>query len=64
MRVSYEWLADFVDLDGVTPKDAAAVLTRLDLEAEAGEHRSRVLGRDSIEIDEVRKPFVADSHGD
>jgi len=34
MKVSYEWLADFVDLDGVTPKDAAAVLTRLGLEVE------------------------------
>jgi len=34
MRISYEWLADFVDLDGVTPKDAAAVLTRVGLEVE------------------------------
>ena len=34
MRISYEWLADFVDLDGVTPNDAAAVLTRLGLEVE------------------------------
>jgi len=34
MKVSYEWLADFVDLDGVTPNDAAAVLTRLGLEVE------------------------------
>ena len=34
MKVSYEWLADFVDLDGVTPKAAAAVLTRLGLEVE------------------------------
>ncbi|HEX3508931.1 MAG TPA: phenylalanine--tRNA ligase subunit beta [Candidatus Dormibacteraeota bacterium] len=34
MKVSYEWLADFVDLDGVTPKEAAAVLTRLGLEVE------------------------------
>ena len=34
MRVSYEWLSDFVDLDGVTPKEAAAVLTRLGLEVE------------------------------
>jgi len=34
VKVSYEWLADFVDLDGVTPKDAAAVLTRLGLEVE------------------------------
>ena len=34
MKVSYKWLADFVDLDGVTPKDAAAVLTRLGLEVE------------------------------
>ena len=32
--MSYEWLTDFVDLDGVTPKDAAAVLTRLGLEVE------------------------------
>jgi phenylalanyl-tRNA synthetase beta chain len=34
VRVSYEWLADFVDLDGVTPTEAAAVLTRLGLEVE------------------------------
>jgi len=34
VRISYEWLADFVDLDAVTPKDAAAVLTRLGLEVE------------------------------
>jgi len=34
LKVSYEWLADFVDLDGVTPKEAAAVLTRLGLEVE------------------------------
>src|ERR1700692_3626545 len=34
MRVSYEWLSEFVDLDGVTPHDAAAVLTRLGLEVE------------------------------
>jgi phenylalanyl-tRNA synthetase beta chain len=34
MKVSYEWLSDFVDLDGVTPNDAAAVLTRLGLEVE------------------------------
>ena len=32
--MSYEWLAEFVDLDGITPKDAAAVLTRLGLEVE------------------------------
>ena len=35
MKVSYEWLADFVDLDGITPKAAAAVLTKLGLEVEA-----------------------------
>ena len=35
MRISYEWLSDFVDLDGVTPKDAAEVLTRLGLEVES-----------------------------
>src|SRR5437016_3745320 len=29
MRISYEWLSDFLDLSGVTPKDAADVLTRL-----------------------------------
>ena len=34
VKVSYEWLADFVDLVGVTPQEAAAVLTRLGLEVE------------------------------
>ncbi|HEY2599669.1 MAG TPA: phenylalanine--tRNA ligase subunit beta [Candidatus Dormibacteraeota bacterium] len=34
MRISYEWLSDFVDLKDVTPKEAAAVLTRLGLEVE------------------------------
>ena len=35
MRISYEWLAEFVDLDGVSPKDAADVLTRLGVEVES-----------------------------
>src|SRR5437660_8537981 len=35
MRISYELLGDFVDLDGVTPKDAAEVLTRLGVEVES-----------------------------
>src|SRR5213592_578772 len=35
MRISYEWLGDFVDLEGVTPKDAADVLTRLGVEIES-----------------------------
>src|ERR1700757_2550821 len=35
MRISYEWLGDFVDLDGVTPKEAAEVLTRLGIEVES-----------------------------
>ena len=35
MRVSYEWLGDFVDLSDVAPKDAAEVLTRLGIEVEA-----------------------------
>src|SRR5438034_835158 len=35
MRISYEWLGDFVDLEGVTPKDAADVLTRLGIEIES-----------------------------
>ena len=35
MRISYEWLGDFVDLDGVTPKDAADVLTRQGVEVES-----------------------------
>ena len=35
MRISYEWLGDFVDLGGVTPKDAAEVLTRLGIEVES-----------------------------
>ena len=35
MKISYEWLGDFVDLDGVTPKEAADVLTRLGIEVES-----------------------------
>src|SRR3981081_3273725 len=35
MRISYEWLGDFVDLDGVAPKDAAEILTRLGVEVES-----------------------------
>jgi phenylalanyl-tRNA synthetase beta chain len=35
MRISYEWLGDFLDLDGVTPKEAADVLTRLGIEVES-----------------------------
>ena len=35
MRISYEWLGDFVDLEGVTPHDAAEVLTRLGIEVES-----------------------------
>ena len=35
MRISYEWLGDFVDLTDVSPKDAAAVLTRLGIEVES-----------------------------
>jgi phenylalanyl-tRNA synthetase beta chain len=35
MRIDYSWLSDFVDLDGVTPKDAAEVLTRLGVEVES-----------------------------
>ena len=35
VRISYEWLGDFVDLEGVTPKEAADVLTRLGVEVES-----------------------------
>jgi phenylalanyl-tRNA synthetase beta chain len=35
VRISYEWLGDFVDLDGVTPKDAADILTRQGVEVES-----------------------------
>ena len=35
MRILYEWLGDFLDLEGVTPKDAADVLTRLGVEVES-----------------------------
>ncbi|OLC24164.1 MAG: phenylalanine--tRNA ligase subunit beta [Chloroflexi bacterium 13_1_40CM_65_17] len=35
MKISYEWLGDFVDLNGVTPKEAADVLTRLGVEVES-----------------------------
>jgi len=35
MRISYEWLGDFVDLAGVSARHAAEVLTRLGVEVEA-----------------------------
>ncbi|HXI95920.1 MAG TPA: phenylalanine--tRNA ligase subunit beta [Candidatus Acidoferrum sp.] len=35
MKISYEWLGDFVDLADVSPKDAAEVLTKLGLEVES-----------------------------
>jgi phenylalanyl-tRNA synthetase beta chain len=35
MRISYEWLSDFVELDDIGPKEAADVLTRLGVEVEA-----------------------------
>jgi phenylalanyl-tRNA synthetase beta chain len=35
MRVSYEWLGDFVELADITPKDAAGVLTSLGVEVES-----------------------------
>src|ERR1700694_2028252 len=35
MRLSYEWLGDFLDLADVSPKDAAEVLTRLGVEVES-----------------------------
>jgi phenylalanyl-tRNA synthetase beta chain len=35
MRISYEWLGEFVDLADVSPKDAAEVLTRLGVEIES-----------------------------
>ena len=35
MRISYEWLSDFVDLEGVTPREAAEQLTRLGVEVES-----------------------------
>ena len=38
MRISYEWLTDFVDLEGVTANDAADVLTRLGVEVESLVH--------------------------
>jgi phenylalanyl-tRNA synthetase beta chain len=35
VRISYEWLGDFVDLSGVSPREASEVLTRLGIEVEA-----------------------------
>src|SRR6202158_3675926 len=35
MRISYEWLGDFVDLTDVAPKEAAAVPTALAIEVES-----------------------------
>ena len=35
MKISYEWLSDFVELDGIGAKEAADVLTRLGIEVES-----------------------------
>jgi phenylalanyl-tRNA synthetase beta chain len=35
LRISYEWLGDFVQVGDVLPKDAAEVLTRLGIEVES-----------------------------
>jgi phenylalanyl-tRNA synthetase beta chain len=35
VRISYEWLGDFLDLSGVDAKEAAEVLTRLGVEVES-----------------------------
>src|SRR6266404_4484446 len=35
MKISYDWLGDFVDLKGVTAKQAAELLTRLGIEVES-----------------------------
>src|SRR2546428_6894534 len=35
MKISYDWLSDFVDLKGVTAKQAAELLTRLGIEVES-----------------------------
>jgi phenylalanyl-tRNA synthetase beta chain len=35
MKISYEWLSDFVDLDGIGAKEAAEALTRLGVEVES-----------------------------
>jgi phenylalanyl-tRNA synthetase beta chain len=35
LKISYEWLSDFVDLDGIGAKEAADVLTRLGVEVES-----------------------------
>jgi phenylalanyl-tRNA synthetase beta chain len=35
VKLSYEWLGEFVDLADVSPKDAAEVLTRLGIEVES-----------------------------
>src|SRR5207245_9575373 len=35
MKISYEWLGDFVDVKGITAKQAAELLTRLGIEVES-----------------------------
>jgi phenylalanyl-tRNA synthetase beta chain len=35
MKISYEWLSDFVDLEGIGAKEASEVLTRLGVEVES-----------------------------
>lgn len=43
MLVSWNWLQDFVDLEGLTPQELAATLTLAGLEVEGVEHRGENL---------------------
>jgi len=51
MLVSYSWLREFVDLEGVGPEEAAHALTMIGLEAEEVTHKGQ--GLDSVVVAEV-----------
>ncbi|MEX2104932.1 MAG: hypothetical protein WD907_06345 [Bacilli bacterium] len=41
MRVSYNWLKQYVDIDDITPSELAERLTRSGIEVEAVEQRNK-----------------------
>ena len=52
MKVSYEWLADYIDLTGVTAEELAEQMTRSGIEIDAVDNRNK--GISKIVVGEVK----------
>ncbi|PTM58151.1 phenylalanine--tRNA ligase subunit beta [Desmospora activa] len=56
MRVSYQWLQQYVDLDGVTPQELAEALTRGGIEVDIVEARNDGLSKVAVGLVESVEP--------